>query len=178
MKDFEFCFDMIVRDSTQQSDQRSQAMRHLKKLLDNEIARVLQAIDLHGDDMFDMLPGGDILKVHVSDASQLEVPNGCGNARYSCTCEIDGKRQSVATTSAVTISSSARPEWDQEFVISGYAPSDTLIFSIFVHRDSLSNATLLGKAELMSSRFAANAFDGGLVLEDAEGNIAAFESPS
>merc|ERR1712139_179182 len=41
MKDFELCVDMIVKDGHQQYEQRTEALKHLQTLLDQDIARVL-----------------------------------------------------------------------------------------------------------------------------------------
>eukprot|EP00927_Polykrikos_kofoidii_P077979 TRINITY_DN7485_c0_g1_i1.p1 TRINITY_DN7485_c0_g1~~TRINITY_DN7485_c0_g1_i1.p1 ORF type:complete len:1906 (-),score=343.15 TRINITY_DN7485_c0_g1_i1:318-6035(-) len=90
---------------------------------------------------------------------------GGANSNPFCICELRGKPESHFQTSS--LEKTLEPVWDEEHVVVGYAPGDSLDFTV-MDSDDAASSTFLGRATLEDDKISREGgFAGDLVLLDS-----------
>lgn len=103
------------------------------------------------------------LQVRISAASGLPIADRSGHSDPYATCEVVGQPRSRVSTKVVE--DSEEPVWDEDFVVHGWRPGDSIVIQIY-DKDMAGQDDVLATVRLPASQFASSGFEGTLDMEN------------
>jgi len=145
-------------------DVRMRVIDHFAVTKDSSVRTLELARDMKKVLYGGTLPMESALQVNIEGARGLRTEDSIGDSSPFCVCEIAGKPDTKCQTQM--IEDSLDPNWNFSDTITGYAPGDSLVFTVWV-RDALGDDYSLGRAVLTTEQIirSTDGFSGQLELE-------------